>query len=409
MNTPEGPKARALDIVPLHEADAAQTADLFRSAIGGVFERNGILDSKGLAREIDEKLDLLRRFLEGNMEPATLVVAKEDGQVLGTAAIAGANASIREFLHVDLGDSLELAAVYVRPDRQGQGIATALVRHMLLGMQARGVRSLCLDCGYPSSQGYWRSLFGEPTVSLDNHWGNGHKYMIWHVPLGMARARLDEAHGECSNIRLILFDVDGVIIRLPRYFSGSLEARGYRGANGIINGYYASPEDKRCLMGEEDPTKAILPWLESLGWEHGVEEYFAQQYRFERDWVDQDLLDRIQGLRKAGVACWLATDQDSHRRRFLLEGLGFASSFDGHLVSSLVGAQKVQAEFWERALSRLRERMPGLETSSILFIDDNAANLTRAAARGIATFHVAGEDSIVGLKELLDRVRQTHA
>lgn len=202
--------------------------------------------------------------------------------------------------------------------------------------------------------------------------------------------------------KIMLFDIDGVLIRTPAWFSDTLESSGYPGAKVALDAFYHSPEYRRCLLGQDDPALAIQPWLREIGWKRGSLAYLADQYAYEASFLDRAILERLGRLRKAGLPCWLATDQDSRRRDYLLGDLGLGRLFDGYFVSSLLHAQKCMPEFWTKVLARLEGAAGSLDPSSILFVDDLEGNLAMAAARGISTYRVEGPAGAEGLGSLLD-------
>lgn len=188
---------------------------------------------------------------------------------------------------------------------------------------------------------------------------------------------------------VLLFDVDGVLLRPPAYFSLGLDASGYPMASQAIDGFYRSPEYGQCLLGFDDPGLVIQPWLRQMGWKRGSTAYLDAQYAYEGGFLDRALLEKVARLRKAGLPCWLATDQDSCRRGFLLGDLGLGPLFDGCFVSSLLHARKAMPDFWVQVLERLGGRAGSVDPGRILFIDDMPANLEAAAAHGIGTMRVS--------------------
>ena len=61
-----------------------------------------------------------------------------------------------------------------------------------------------------------------------------------------------------KDIKVILFDIDGVLIRLPHFFSKEMELKGYRGAEECLNVYYAGHKHLSSLEGMEDHKEQIL-------------------------------------------------------------------------------------------------------------------------------------------------------
>jgi FMN phosphatase YigB (HAD superfamily) len=205
--------------------------------------------------------------------------------------------------------------------------------------------------------------------------------------------------------RAILFDVDGVLIRLPRYHSRLLEEEGYAGAAAKMDAFYGSNE--QFTTGRADPLAAIGPILHELGWEGGPEAFFRAQFEYESRFLDRDLLATVGRLRDGGIRCYLATDQSLLRMRYLLKDLGFAGIFDGWFVSCEIGFRKIDEDFWERTLEILAAEFEGISSAEVLFIDDREENLRMAGTFGLECFLVAGESSMAELRLLLHDISLT--
>ena len=209
---------------------------------------------------------------------------------------------------------------------------------------------------------------------------------------------------DINNIKLFLFDIDGVLIRLPKYFSSVLQDRGFENAALIMNEFYFGSDCKKCDLGLLDPHEAIKPYLDRIGWQKSPADYLDAQYVYEKDYIDHDLISLIGKLRNRGYGCYLATNQNAYRWNFLLNELGFEKYFDGWFVSSNLGYLKEKEEFWELTLYKLKRTYNEIDLKNILFIDDMQENVETANRFGLSTFHVGAEESINILKSLLREV-----
>lgn len=194
---------------------------------------------------------------------------------------------------------------------------------------------------------------------------------------------------------IFLFDIDGVLIRPSRYYSRILFDQGYTLAPEKLDEFYRS--DALCTTGKEDPLVKIRPYLDSFGWQFDTEEYFNQQLEYEKGYLDHELIGLVGGLRSHGYKCYLATDQNHHRKSLLLDRLGFRAVFDGWFVSADIGHRKLEKEFWEITLMSFPEKA----CIEILYIDDRMSNLDQALSHGITGFHISGEEKIGELKNNL--------
>lgn len=189
-----------------------------------------------------------------------------------------------------------------------------------------------------------------------------------------------------DKVKIILFDVDGVLIRLPHYFSVELAGRGYENAIENLNEYFHGDDNKICLEGKGDAQKMIVPYLERIGWHGTSGEYFKEQFDFESKHLDGDIILLIKKLRKLGIKCCLCTDQIENRALYLLKNLHFEEIFDRHYISCRIGFRKCHEDFWGSVIEDLKKDTPGLDPGEIVFFDDIQNNLDVASKMKIKTF-----------------------
>ena len=196
-----------------------------------------------------------------------------------------------------------------------------------------------------------------------------------------------------------LFDIDGVIIRPTIYYSSFLEKNGYPGAFESIECFYK--QDLPCIIGKKDPLIDVESFLSKFGWEHGAEKYFSEQYKYESSFIDNMLLEKIKMIRSIGTKCYLATDQNHHRKNYILNEWKFRSYFDGYYVSADIGYRKIDNEFWIYIANDLG-RLGICKKQNVLFIDDRIENINKAKEHGFDVFHVERDIGISRLYELIE-------
>ncbi len=175
------------------------------------------------------------------------------------------------------------------------------------------------------------------------------------------------------SIKVILFDVDGVLLQTPHYFSHELENQGYKNAIETLNNYYWGVHNQ-CLEGKQETEITIEPYLKDIGWKDGAIWYFQSQYAFDKKHINKDLFASIGKLREDGVLCYLWTDQEQIRAKILLEQFNFQEKFDGYFISCRLGSRKSGSLFWESVLQTLQDFNP----SEIVFFDDVQTNVDKA-------------------------------
>lgn len=194
-------------------------------------------------------------------------------------------------------------------------------------------------------------------------------------------------------IGVILFDADGVIQRTAGGWRERFASMLDRDANldAFIAELFAA--EKPCLTGAADfPTQLgsiLRRWRSATT----VEQALTVWTNIE---VDHAVLERISALRRAGVACCLASNQQAHRARYMSGELGYKDVFDREFYSCRVGHAKPDQAYFEHILSELR-----LSPEQALFIDDVEPNVASARQVGINSVHFAANSGADALTEHL--------
>lgn len=176
-------------------------------------------------------------------------------------------------------------------------------------------------------------------------------------------------------IKVILFDVDGVLI-IGQYFSNNLE-KDY-GITIEQTWPFFSGEFLECIIGKKD-LKDILPrYLKNWRWRKTVDEFVEYWLSYASN-LNEDLISYIQNIRKKGIECYIATNQEKHRAKHLIESLGFENKFDEVFASVHLGYRKPDLNFFRKIWKKIGKP----DKKTILFWDDNENNVTAAREFGI--------------------------
>lgn len=176
-------------------------------------------------------------------------------------------------------------------------------------------------------------------------------------------------------IKAIIFDADGVLIHAEA-FSRQLQ-RDYGIPYTKLDPFFDG-EFKQCLIGGADLKEVLKPHVAQWGWQGTVDELLEYWFRVEYK-IDQDLIDYIAQLRKQGIYCVLATNQEKYRAEYMLTKMGFGQALDGVYASAHLGHKKPALEFF----AKLHEKLPRYDKPELLFWDDNQENVDGAREFGI--------------------------
>lgn len=160
-------------------SDFSKIQKLFVESIENTFKLNSIEDELECNFEIIDKTRRVKRYLE-NVEPIVEFIIAEDSNVIcGIAGLYPITKLIRENVKTATLHNFEIGSVYILPQYQRKGIAKKLFCYLIDEMIKQGIKDFYLDCGYTTSQKYWKQLLGEPSLSFENYFNSGDYYMIW--------------------------------------------------------------------------------------------------------------------------------------------------------------------------------------------------------------------------------------
>jgi len=186
-----------------------------------------------------------------------------------------------------------------------------------------------------------------------------------------------------NKIKIVLFDVDWVIIRPPYYFPKKLENDWYKNAKNIFNDFFKK-YNSDLTEWKKSIKKEILPYLEKINWKKGVDSFLEESYKFEYKYLDYKILEKIKKLQKKWIMCYLATSQEKERSEYFLNKWNFKNIFDDYFISYNFWYRKENIKFWEKTEKELLKK--GVKTEDVLFFDDSKTNIIMAENIGIKSF-----------------------
>ncbi len=180
--------------------------------------------------------------------------------------------------------------------------------------------------------------------------------------------------------RIILLDVDGVLIVPPKSFSEQYCER-YGVDPSVQARFYATQEFRQASLGSFDLKEAIRIHRDLWQWSGSPDELMALWFEGE-NYPNTELLELVAAFRDRGIGVYLATQQERYRKQWL-ESVVFKDRLDGIFCSCDLGCDKQEDGFWQGVLGRLGEIYPDMAPQSIAYFDDRQRLVEKAREFGI--------------------------
>ncbi|MEU4289183.1 HAD-IA family hydrolase [Kribbella sp. NPDC026596] len=191
-------------------------------------------------------------------------------------------------------------------------------------------------------------------------------------------------------VSAVLFDADGVIQRPSQDWWSRLSSLVPSDTDAFVADLMAA--EKPSLVGKGDFRDAVAEVLARWNSPASLEEALEPWHWFT---AEPAVISLIGDLRTAGIGCHLATNQQAYRRAIMQDERGYGGWFDQTFYSCDLGLAKPDPAYFRAILAAI-----DVPASSVLFIDDNEANVAGAASVGLQAelFDLsAGVEALVGL------------
>jgi len=183
-------------------------------------------------------------------------------------------------------------------------------------------------------------------------------------------------------MKAILFDNDGVVVPTIEMFSQRF-SREYRIPADEITPFFKGPFGD-CMVGKADLKVVIKPYLKEWGWKKGVDALLQYWFKSEH-LINTELVKEIHRLRRQGVNCCLATNQEKYRLEYMLKEMGFKDIFDEVFCSAQLGFKKPSMEFFDGVYAGLARGLT-LKKEDVFYFDDEQKNVAAGNAFGFRSY-----------------------
>ena len=193
-------------------------------------------------------------------------------------------------------------------------------------------------------------------------------------------------------MKALMVDVDGVVVVHPEPGGWATHLERDLGlSKAALQAAFFAPHFDDVIHGRAALRERLAPVLEEIAPHLSCDELCAYWFR-EDAHLDHGLLDQLAQQRAAGIALHLATVQEHERAAYLWETMALKDRFDAIHYAADLGHAKPAPEFYAAIEART-----GYAPTDIFFIDDKAANVLAAQARGWKAAVWTGQDRLADL------------
>lgn len=176
-------------------------------------------------------------------------------------------------------------------------------------------------------------------------------------------------------MKFLLLDADGVVLKPVEYFSVRF-AREQNIPEEAVRVFFQN-EFRLCQEGKADLKIELQKYLASWQWpgtvDHLIQHWFSSDVN-----INLALEPSITALRKKGIKCYLASNQEQYRATYIRQELAPLTLLDGYFFSYKIGWRKSNKEFFTKTLIDM-VALPG----EVTYIDNDETNIATARECGI--------------------------
>lgn len=163
--------------------DIQEIKKLFHSVLVDTFSKNAIPEAYvgEIAYLVKRNTANVIKAMCSNDFQEYFLIARNDTHIVGIMGFGDPSKEIRKSYKINFENIPEIKNAFILPAFQRRGIGTQLFENLKKVLQEKGVKEFVLDCGFVSAQMYWKKKLGNPVVVVENYWGDGTDYLIWHT------------------------------------------------------------------------------------------------------------------------------------------------------------------------------------------------------------------------------------
>ncbi len=176
-------------------------------------------------------------------------------------------------------------------------------------------------------------------------------------------------------IKSIIFDFDEMLLIEKGHFSDYIIKK--HNLSEELRNFFTN-EFPLCRLGVLDTKEALSEYLIHSGYLKGSDEFIEEWRNF--GIIDEDFFPIIEALKKKGIICILATNNEQYRMNHFIRKYKLEECFNKIFLSYQIGYLKPQREFFNKMLEDLK-----IPKENILFCDDKPHFIDAAKEFGFKT------------------------
>lgn len=180
-------------------------------------------------------------------------------------------------------------------------------------------------------------------------------------------------------VKAVLFDVDGVLAMPEEVFS-VIYTKSHKVDSKPIEEFF-NKEWPDFVLGKLDLKQHIQDNPKLWQWKGTADTLLDYWFRTE-DVRNEALLDIMQHIRAKGIKCYMATEQESYRTKYM-QNVMFKDKFDGIFSTCDIGIRKTDLKFYQTILDKLIIDLPNIKPNEVMFFDDSNTKVQTASAVGM--------------------------
>jgi len=178
-------------------------------------------------------------------------------------------------------------------------------------------------------------------------------------------------------IKTVLFDVYGMVIDREMRFSQRFSKDFSIPLEKLLP--FFQNEFQLCLIGKSDLKIELKKYLKEWGWQESTDELLKYWFGHEKN-ISEEMLESVRELRKAGIKCYINTQNEKYIVEYISKTLGLEKYFDGVFCTNKIGYKKPEQRYWESIYNQLGK--PNKKT--VLVWDDDTKHIEAAKEFGFA-------------------------